>query len=124
MQLPVVRSDPEPVSENEEDSYEDEVPEQRSAQSGPGASRRTDKSWVRDRSASRERSLSPRSDRRSVASSQPPKPSKVTLVKSRKNEGKELFSAALIWSLCKQAVLVYLGFCLYLRFWAVNFFVG
>lgn len=116
MQLPVVRSDQEPVSENEEDSYEDEVPEQRSAQSGPGASRRTDKSWVRDRSASRERSLSPRSDRRSVASSQPPKPSKVTLVKSRKNEGKELVSAALIWHLCEQAVLVYLSFCLYLRF--------
>ncbi|XP_077329370.1 tight junction protein 1 isoform X4 [Lithobates pipiens] len=86
VQLPVVRPDPEPVSENEEDSYEDEVPDQRSAHSGPGASRRSEKSWVRDRSASRERSLSPRSDRRSVASSQPPKPSKVTLVKSRKNE--------------------------------------
>ncbi|XP_073474954.1 tight junction protein 1 isoform X8 [Aquarana catesbeiana] len=86
VQLPVVRPDPEPVSENEEDSYEDEVPDQRSALSGPGASRRSEKSWVRDRSASRERSLSPRSDRRSVASSQPPKPSKVTLVKSRKNE--------------------------------------
>ncbi|XP_040198735.1 tight junction protein ZO-1 isoform X3 [Rana temporaria] len=86
VQLPVVRPDPEPVSENEEDSYDDEVPDQRSAHSGPGASRRSEKSWVRDRSASRERSLSPRSDRRSVASSQPPKPSKVTLVKSRKNE--------------------------------------
>lgn len=83
----MVRPDPEPVSENEEDSYDDEVPDQRSAHSGPGASRRSEKSWVRDRSASRERSLSPRSDRRSVASSQPPKPSKVTLVKSRKNEG-------------------------------------
>ncbi|KAM4675367.1 tight junction protein 1 isoform 1-T1 [Discoglossus pictus] len=86
VQLPVVRPEPEPVSENEEDSYEDDVPDQRSAHSGPGTSRRNEKSWVRDRSASRERSLSPRSDRRSVASSQPPKPTKVTLVKSRKNE--------------------------------------
>uniref|UniRef100_A0A6I8RX29 Zona occludens protein 1 n=1 Tax=Xenopus tropicalis TaxID=8364 RepID=A0A6I8RX29_XENTR len=86
VQLPVVRSDPDPVSENEEDSYEEDVPDQRSAHSGPGASRRSEKSWVRDRSASRERSLSPRSDRRSVSSSQPAKPTKVTLVKSRKNE--------------------------------------
>ncbi|KAM4749495.1 tight junction protein 1 isoform 2-T2 [Rhinophrynus dorsalis] len=86
VQLPVVRPDPDPVSENEEDSYEDDVPDQRSAHSGPGASRRSEKSWARDRSASRERSLSPKSDRRSVASSQPPKPTKVTLVKSRKNE--------------------------------------
>ncbi|XP_041444261.1 tight junction protein ZO-1 isoform X6 [Xenopus laevis] len=86
VQLPVVRSDPDPVSENEEDSYEEDVPDQRSAHSGHGASRKSEKSWVRDRSASRDRSLSPRSDRRSVSSSQPPKPSKVTLVKSRKNE--------------------------------------
>ncbi|XP_053573525.1 tight junction protein ZO-1 [Bombina bombina] len=86
VQLPVVRPDPDPVSENEEDSYEDDVPDQRNAHSGTLVSRRSEKSWVRDRSASRERSLSPRSDRRSVASSQPPKPSKVTLVKSRKNE--------------------------------------
>ncbi|XP_075431960.1 tight junction protein 1 isoform X7 [Ascaphus truei] len=88
VQLPVTRHDPDPVSENEEDSYEDEVPDQRSAHSALGASssRRSEKSWVRDRSASRERSLSPRSDRRSITSSQPPKPTKVTLVKSRKSE--------------------------------------
>ncbi|XP_067390769.1 tight junction protein ZO-1 isoform X8 [Emydura macquarii macquarii] len=86
IQLPVPRPEPEPVSENEEDSYEEEMHESRSARSGPGGSRRHEKSWVRDRSGSRERSLSPRSDRRSVASSQPAKPTKVTLVKSRKNE--------------------------------------
>uniref|UniRef100_A0A8C5M6U6 Zona occludens protein 1 n=1 Tax=Leptobrachium leishanense TaxID=445787 RepID=A0A8C5M6U6_9ANUR len=86
VQLPVVRPDPDPVSENEEDSYEEEVPDHRSAHSGPGAGRRSEKSWVRERSVSRERSLSPRSDRRSIASSQPPKPTKVTLVKSRKSE--------------------------------------
>lgn len=85
----MARPDPDPVSGNEEDSYEDDAPDHRNAPSGPGASssRRSEKSWVRDRSASRERSLSPRSDRRSIASSQPPKPTKVTLVKSRKNEG-------------------------------------
>nr|XP_033776392.1 LOW QUALITY PROTEIN: tight junction protein ZO-1 [Geotrypetes seraphini] len=85
VQLPVAR--PEPVSDHEEDSYEEEVVhDQRSGRSGPGANRKNEKSWVRERSASRERSLSPRSDRRSVTSSQPPKPAKVTLVKSRKNE--------------------------------------
>ncbi|XP_073159797.1 tight junction protein 1 isoform X4 [Lepidochelys kempii] len=86
IQIPVARPEPEPVSENEEDSYEEEMHDSRSARSGPGVSRRHEKSWVRDRSGSRERSLSPRSDRRSVASSQPAKPTKVTLVKSRKNE--------------------------------------
>ncbi|XP_075714023.1 tight junction protein 1 isoform X10 [Rhinoderma darwinii] len=86
VQLPVARPDPEPASENEGDSYEEDMPDQRNAHGGPGASKRSEKSWVRDRSASRERSLSPRSDRRSIASSQPPKPTKVTLVKSRKNE--------------------------------------
>uniref|UniRef100_A0A8C1TXF8 Zona occludens protein 1 n=1 Tax=Cyprinus carpio TaxID=7962 RepID=A0A8C1TXF8_CYPCA len=40
----------------------------------------------RERSGSRERSLSPRSDRHSVSSSLPPRPAKVTLIKSRKNE--------------------------------------
>uniref|UniRef100_A0A8D0G946 Zona occludens protein 1 n=1 Tax=Sphenodon punctatus TaxID=8508 RepID=A0A8D0G946_SPHPU len=75
IQIPVARPD-----------YEEELHDPRNAHAGPGASRRHEKSWVRDRSASRERSLSPRSDRRSVASSQPPKPAKVTLVKSRKNE--------------------------------------
>uniref|UniRef100_A0A8C0LI46 Tight junction protein 1 n=1 Tax=Canis lupus dingo TaxID=286419 RepID=A0A8C0LI46_CANLU len=84
VQIPVSRPDPEPVSENE-DSYDEEVHDPRSSRGGL-VSRRSEKSWARDRSASRERSLSPRSDRRSVASSQPPKPTKVTLVKSRKNE--------------------------------------
>uniref|UniRef100_A0A8C8RPQ1 Zona occludens protein 1 n=1 Tax=Pelusios castaneus TaxID=367368 RepID=A0A8C8RPQ1_9SAUR len=86
IQIPVPRPEPEPVSENEEDSYEEEIHEPRSAGSGLSISKRHEKSWVRDRSGSRERSLSPRSDRRSVASSQPAKPTKVTLVKSRKNE--------------------------------------
>ncbi|KAL1774166.1 tight junction protein ZO-1 isoform X4, partial [Sigmodon hispidus] len=84
VQIPVSRPDPDPVSD-EDDSYDEEVHDPRS---GRGASdhRRSEKNWTRDRSASRERSLSPRSDRRSVTSSQPAKPTKVTLVKSRKNE--------------------------------------
>ncbi|XP_019388992.1 PREDICTED: tight junction protein ZO-1 isoform X1 [Crocodylus porosus] len=86
VQIPVARPEPEPVSENEEDSFDEEIQDPRSARGGPGANRKHEKSWVRDRSASRERSLSPRSDRRSIASSQPAKPTKVTLVKSRKNE--------------------------------------
>ncbi|XP_032926092.1 tight junction protein ZO-1 isoform X5 [Catharus ustulatus] len=86
IQIPVSRPDPEPVSENEDDSYDEEIRDPRSSRGGPSASRRHEKSWVRDRSASRERSLSPRSDRRSVTSNQPAKPTKVTLVKSRKNE--------------------------------------
>uniref|UniRef100_A0A8D2Q1Y6 Zona occludens protein 1 n=1 Tax=Zosterops lateralis melanops TaxID=1220523 RepID=A0A8D2Q1Y6_ZOSLA len=86
IQIPVTRPDPDPVSENEDDSYDEEIRDPRSSRGGPSASRRHEKSWVRDRSASRERSLSPRSDRRSVTSSQPAKPTKVTLVKSRKNE--------------------------------------
>ncbi|XP_061035735.1 tight junction protein ZO-1 isoform X5 [Eubalaena glacialis] len=85
VQIPVSRPDPEPVSENEEDSYDEEVHDRRSGRGGL-VNRRSEKSWARDRSASRERSLSPRSDRRSVASSQPARPTKVTLVKSRKNE--------------------------------------
>ncbi|XP_059861277.1 tight junction protein ZO-1 isoform X4 [Delphinus delphis] len=85
VQIPVSRPDPEPVSENEEDSYDEEVHDPRSGRGGM-VNRRSEKSWARDRSASRERSLSPRSDRRSVASSQPARPTKVTLVKSRKNE--------------------------------------
>uniref|UniRef100_A0A4W2C7E9 Zona occludens protein 1 n=1 Tax=Bos indicus x Bos taurus TaxID=30522 RepID=A0A4W2C7E9_BOBOX len=85
VQIPVNRPDPEPVSENEEDSYDEEAHDPRSGR-GALANRRSEKSWGRDRSASRERSLSPRSDRRSVASSQPARPTKVTLVKSRKNE--------------------------------------
>uniref|UniRef100_A0A8C7EA60 Tight junction protein 1 n=1 Tax=Nothoprocta perdicaria TaxID=30464 RepID=A0A8C7EA60_NOTPE len=86
IQIPVARQEPEPVSENEEDSYDEEIRDPRSSRGGPSTNRRHEKSWVRDRSASRERSLSPRSDRRSVTSSQPAKPTKVTLVKSRKNE--------------------------------------
>ncbi|XP_023381793.1 tight junction protein ZO-1 [Pteropus vampyrus] len=85
VQIPVSRPDPEPASENEEDSYDEDVHEPRGGRAGV-AQRRSEKSWARDRSASRDRSLSPRSDRRSVASSQPAKPTKVTLVKSRKNE--------------------------------------
>ncbi|XP_032846339.2 tight junction protein ZO-1 isoform X9 [Tyto alba] len=86
IQIPVARPEPEPVSENEDDSYDEEIRDPRSSRGGSSANRRHEKSWVRDRSASRERSLSPRSDRRSVTSSQPAKPTKVTLVKSRKNE--------------------------------------
>ncbi|XP_045417486.1 tight junction protein ZO-1 isoform X5 [Lemur catta] len=85
VQIPVTRPDPEPASDNEEDSYDEEVHDPRSSRGGV-VNRRSDKNWARDRSASRERSLSPRSDRRSLASSQPAKPTKVTLVKSRKNE--------------------------------------
>ncbi|XP_020954545.1 tight junction protein ZO-1 isoform X13 [Sus scrofa] len=85
VQIPVSRPDPDPVSENEEDSYEEEAHDPRSGRGGPNH-RRSEKSWARERSASRDKSLSPRSDRRSVASSQPTKPTKVTLVKSRKNE--------------------------------------
>ncbi|XP_032031777.1 tight junction protein ZO-1 isoform X6 [Hylobates moloch] len=85
VQIPVSRPDPEPVSDNEVDSYDEEIHDPRSGRSGV-VNRRSEKIWPRDRSASRERSLSPRSDRRSVASSQPAKPTKVTLVKSRKNE--------------------------------------
>ncbi|KAM7048539.1 tight junction protein 1 isoform 5-T5 [Molossus nigricans] len=85
VQIPVSRPDPEPVSENEEDSCDEEVHDARGSRGGL-VSRRSEKSWARDRSASRERSLSPRSDRRSVGSGQPAKPTKVTLVKSRKNE--------------------------------------
>ncbi|XP_062998665.1 tight junction protein ZO-1 isoform X3 [Elgaria multicarinata webbii] len=84
VQIPVTRTDPDPVSENDEDSYEEDMHDPRGSRGAASASRKLEKSWVRDRS--RERSLSPRSDRRSVASSQPAKPTKVTLVKSRKNE--------------------------------------
>uniref|UniRef100_A0A3B4BQ06 Zona occludens protein 1 n=1 Tax=Pygocentrus nattereri TaxID=42514 RepID=A0A3B4BQ06_PYGNA len=80
VQIPVARlGDRETMSEREEDT---------GGASG-GTSRRNDRSGSggrRDHSASRERSTSPRSDRRSVASNIPPRPAKVTLVKSRKNE--------------------------------------
>lgn len=83
----------------EEDSEEDDGYEHHSggqsayegARGGTGTGRRHDRerssSGRRDHSASRERSVSPRSDRRSQTSSAPSRPSKVTLVKSRKNEG-------------------------------------
>lgn len=82
--------------DEEEDSYDEEIYETRSGRSGAysgmgGAmGRRSGRSTgrrdrERERSVSRERSLSPRSDRRSH--NQPPRPAKVTLVKSRKNEG-------------------------------------
>ncbi|KAM4619041.1 tight junction protein 1 isoform 5-T5 [Polymixia lowei] len=81
--------------DEEEDSYDEEIYETRSARSGAysglgGAmGRRSGRSSgrrdrERERSISRERSLSPRSDRRSHIL--PPRPAKVTLVKSRKNE--------------------------------------
>ncbi|XP_043934496.1 tight junction protein ZO-1 isoform X3 [Protopterus annectens] len=88
IQIPVARPEANQVSEHEEDSYEEDLYDERSARSGPSAysgGKRSEKS-LRDRSASRERSLSPRSDRRSVSSNLPSRPIKVTLVKSRKNE--------------------------------------
>ncbi|XP_050929793.1 tight junction protein ZO-1 isoform X9 [Lates calcarifer] len=102
VQIPVSRpGDRETMSEHEEeDSDEDDGYEHHSgrggqsayggASGGTGTGRRHDRerssSGRRDHSASRERSVSPRSDRRSQASSAPPRPAKVTLVKSRKNE--------------------------------------
>ncbi|XP_052417589.1 tight junction protein ZO-1 isoform X14 [Carassius gibelio] len=93
VQIPVSRGgDRETMSEREEeeDTEEDdyEGPARAGGASG-GTSRRNERSDStrrRDHSNSRERSISPRSDRRSVASIVPPRPSKVTLVKSRKNE--------------------------------------
>uniref|UniRef100_A0A8K9X9U8 Tight junction protein 1b n=1 Tax=Oncorhynchus mykiss TaxID=8022 RepID=A0A8K9X9U8_ONCMY len=70
--------------EDEEDSYDEEIYETRSTRSGPNAYSGVGGASARERSGSRERSLSPRSDRRSL--NQPPRPAKVTLVKSRKNE--------------------------------------
>ncbi|KAJ8247816.1 hypothetical protein GJAV_G00250840 [Gymnothorax javanicus] len=77
--------------EEEEDSYDDEtVYDERSARGGMGGAvgRRGERGGAgRERSVSRERrSLSPRSDRRSLSSTLPPRPAKVTLVKSRRNE--------------------------------------
>ncbi|XP_056134829.1 tight junction protein ZO-1 isoform X3 [Lampris incognitus] len=102
VQIPVSRpGDRETMSEHEEedsDDDDDDGYEQHSGRSGPsayggasgGTSRRNDRersnSSRRDHSASRERSISPRSDRRSQTSSALPRPAKVTLVKSRKNE--------------------------------------
>ncbi|XP_069553746.1 tight junction protein ZO-1 isoform X15 [Brachyistius frenatus] len=99
VQIPISRpGDRETMSEHEEeDSDEDDGYEHHGGQSayggasgGTGTGRRQDRerssSGRRDHSASRERSVSPRSDRRSQTSSAPPRPAKVTLVKSRKNE--------------------------------------
>ncbi|XP_046715979.1 tight junction protein ZO-1 isoform X4 [Silurus meridionalis] len=90
----------ETMSEHDEDddSYEDEIYEARSGRSGYGGggatgrrSARGDRQGTRrerdrERSASRDRSLSPRSERHSVSSNLASRPAKVTLVKSRKNE--------------------------------------
>ncbi|TST35113.1 Tight junction protein ZO-1 [Bagarius yarrelli] len=85
VQIPAARAgDRETMSEREEDTEEEEF-------AGSGAKASTGTSRRNDRSASlgrREQSVSPRSDRRSVTSAGPPRPSKVTLVKSRKSEGK------------------------------------
>ncbi|XP_035251268.1 tight junction protein ZO-1-like isoform X5 [Anguilla anguilla] len=93
VQVPMARpGERETMSEHEdEDSYEEEMDAHTdpSACSGAGAAsrRRNERGAARrDRSTSRDRSLSPRSDRRSVTSNLPPRPAKVTLVKSRKNE--------------------------------------
>uniref|UniRef100_A0A8C2GAN1 Zona occludens protein 1 n=1 Tax=Cyprinus carpio TaxID=7962 RepID=A0A8C2GAN1_CYPCA len=104
VQIPMGRpGERETMSEHDEDddSYEEEIYEARSARSGPSAysgggatgrrSSRGDRlggrrDRDRERSGSRERSQSPRSDRHSVSSNLPPRPAKVTLIKSRKNE--------------------------------------
>ena len=101
VQIPVSRpGDRETMSEHEEeDSDEEEDYDHHSGRGGQsaygGASggtgrRERSSSGRRERSPSRERSVSPRSDRRSQVSSAPPRPAKVTLVKSRKNEGGQL----------------------------------
>ncbi|XP_024911364.1 tight junction protein ZO-1-like isoform X2 [Cynoglossus semilaevis] len=99
VQIPVSRQgDRETMSEHEEDSEEADAYDPQSGREnaygapagGTGTGRRHDhersSSGRRDHSASRERSVSPRSDRRSQTSSAPLRPSKVTLVKSRKTE--------------------------------------
>ncbi|KAK7176474.1 hypothetical protein R3I93_000648 [Phoxinus phoxinus] len=94
VQIPVSRGgDRETMSEREEEDDTEEDDYEGPAAHGGGASggtgRRNERSSStgrRDHSNSRERSISPRSDRRSVASNVPPRPSNVTLVKSRKNE--------------------------------------
>ncbi|XP_034032110.1 tight junction protein ZO-1 isoform X3 [Thalassophryne amazonica] len=81
--------------DEEEDSIDEEIYETRSGRSGAysgvggamgrrGGRSNGRRDRERERSGSRERSLSPRSDRRSH--NLPPRPAKVTLVKSRKNE--------------------------------------
>ncbi|XP_075998663.1 tight junction protein 1 isoform X6 [Genypterus blacodes] len=91
--------------DEEEDSYDEEIYETRSGRStaysglGGAMSRRSGRSSgrrdrERERSGSRERSLSPRSDHRSH--NLPPRPAKVTLVKSRKNEEKTASRSGLV----------------------------
>lgn len=108
MQIPISRTgDRETMSEHEEeDSEEEDGYDHQSgrpgrsgyegASGGTGPGRRQDRerssSGRRDHSASRERSVSPRSERRSQVSSGPARPAKVTLVKSRKNEGEKRLS--------------------------------
>lgn len=102
VQIPVSRpGDRETMSEHEEDESDEDGYEHHSgrdgrsgyegASGGKGTGRRHDREASstsrRDHSASRDQSVSPRSERRSLASSAPPRPAKVTLVKSRKNEG-------------------------------------
>ncbi|CAF99681.1 unnamed protein product, partial [Tetraodon nigroviridis] len=102
VQIPVSRAgDRETMSEHEEEDSEEEDGydhhngrpgrsgyEGASGGTGPGKhqDRERSSSGRRDHSASRERSVSPRSERRSQVSSGPARPAKVTLVKSRKNE--------------------------------------
>uniref|UniRef100_A0A3P9QHX4 Zona occludens protein 1 n=1 Tax=Poecilia reticulata TaxID=8081 RepID=A0A3P9QHX4_POERE len=98
VQIPVSKpGDRETMSEHEEeysdedDGYDRQGDQNRQSayggtSGGAGRHRERSNSGRRDHSASRERSISPRSDHRSHSSSAPPKPSKVTLVKSRKNE--------------------------------------
>ncbi|KAK5608879.1 Tight junction protein ZO-1 [Crenichthys baileyi] len=100
VQIPVSKpGDRETMSEHEEEySDEDDGYDPQGGQAGQSAyggasggagrhhERERSNSRRRDHSASRERSISPRSDRRSQSSSAPPKPAKVTLVKSRKSE--------------------------------------
>ncbi|XP_038139740.1 tight junction protein ZO-1 isoform X3 [Cyprinodon tularosa] len=83
VQIPVSKpGDRETMSEHEEEySDEDERYDRQRRHT-----RERSNSGRRDLSPSRERSISPRSDRQSRTSSAPLKPSKVTLVKSRKNE--------------------------------------
>lgn len=69
------------MSEREEDTEDEEYA---GPAAGVGSSKRTERSGSLGR---REHSASPRSDRRSVSSAGPPRPAKVTLVKSRKAEG-------------------------------------
>uniref|UniRef100_A0AAQ5ZZS5 Zona occludens protein 1 n=1 Tax=Amphiprion ocellaris TaxID=80972 RepID=A0AAQ5ZZS5_AMPOC len=68
--------------DEEEDSYDEEIYETRSGRSGAYSG--VGGAMGRRSGGSRERSLSPRSDRHSH--NLPPRPAKVTLVKSRKNE--------------------------------------